>query len=72
MGNEGYVYFFHAEDTNYIKMGISLTSPLKRRTALQTGCPYDLIPLVSIKVRHPEKWESFMANWWEESHIRGE
>lgn len=69
---EGYVYFLHAEGTGFVKVGVSENDPMGRMRNLQTGCPYEIMPMYVVWVKNPFDWEYAVHRAWKEFKSYGE
>jgi hypothetical protein len=70
--SNGCVYFICIKDTTHFKIGYTQHPPSKRLSALQTGCPSELILYNSVACFNPKRLEHHLHECFREKNIRGE
>jgi len=68
----GYVYLLHCQGTEYFKIGISKSSPMKRLSAIQSGCPLEINMVHTSYCNHYSLVESILHDLYASRHVRGE
>ena len=68
----GYIYIIQCSKTPYYKIGRSRAMPLYRLSALQAGCPYELLLVCAICVSKYKDTEREIHEMFKARRVRGE